>query len=145
MSTFRTSRELNAPPEAVFGAICDPVRLARWWGPKGFTNTFQVFEFQPGGAWVFIMHGPDGTDYPNRSEFLEIVPNVLVRLRHVVPPHFELTITLAPSPAGTLVSWAQAFDSPEVAERVRAIVEYANEQNLDRLTAEVGSDYASGT
>lgn len=141
MSTFRTSRELNAPPEAVFAAISDPARLARWWGPRGFTNTFQVFEFKPGGSWVFTMHGPDGTDYPNRSEFLEIVPDTLVRLRHAVPPHFELAIVLTPCPAGTLVSWAQAFDSPEVAERVRTIVVPANEENLDRLAAEVGATH----
>jgi len=35
---------------------------------------------------------------------------------------------LAASAAGTLVSWAQAFENPEVP---------ANEQNLDRLSAEV--------
>ncbi len=137
MSTFRTSRELHAPPEAVFEAIRDPVRLARWWGPKGFTNTFETFEFSPGGSWVFTMHGPDGTDYPNRSEFLEIVPHALVKLRHVVPPHFELTLALTPCPGGTRVDWTQAFEDPAVAARVRAIVEPANEENLDRLAAEV--------
>lgn len=137
MSTFRTSRELNATPEAVFDAIRDPARLARWWGPKGFTNTFETFVFEPGGAWVFTMHGPDGKNYPNTSEFLEIVPGARVRLRHVVPPHFELTLELAPCPAGTWVNWTQVFDDPEMAERVRAIVVPANEENLDRLAAEL--------
>lgn len=139
MTTFRTSRELNAPPETVFDAIRDPARLARWWGPKGFTNTFETFAFRPGGAWVFTMHGPDGKDYPNTSEFLEIVPCARVRLRHVVPPHFELTLELTPCPVGTRVDWVQTFDDPAVAERVRAIVMPANEENLDRLTAEVDS------
>lgn len=137
MSTFRTSRELQAAPGAVFDAIRDPTRLARWWGPKGFTNTFETFTFEPGGAWVFTMHGPDGKDYPNHSEFLEIVPGARVRLRHVVPPHFELTLELKPCPGGTWVNWTQAFDDPEVAEQVRAIVVPANEENLDRLAAEV--------
>ena len=137
MSTFRTSRELSASPKAIFDAIRDPARLARWWGPKGFTNTFESFAFEPGGAWVFTMHGPDGRPYPNRSEFLEIVPRSRVRLRHVVPPHFELTLELTPCLAGTQVSWTQTFDDPGVAERVRAIVVPANEENLDRLAAEV--------
>lgn len=50
MSTFRTSREFSVTPESVFAAIQDPVRLARWWGPQGFTNTFNTFEFRAGGA-----------------------------------------------------------------------------------------------
>ncbi|MGV8825206.1 hypothetical protein [Methylibium petroleiphilum] len=49
MSTFRTSRELPFSTTTVFGAIRDPQRLARWWGPAGFTNSFQTFEFVPGG------------------------------------------------------------------------------------------------
>lgn len=140
MSTFRTSRELPFPAAAVFGAIRDPQRLARWWGPAGFTNSFQTFEFVPGGRWVFTMHGPDGTNYPNESEFAEIVPGALVRIRHVSPPEFVLSIGLqARGNDRTLVNWEQAFADAQVAERVRHIVEPSNEQNLDRLTAELSA------
>lgn len=139
MSIFRTSREIRASPEAVFAAIQDPARLARWWGPEGFTNTFYTCEIRPGGAWRFTMHGPDGTDYPNESEFLEVVPNSRVRIRHLNSPHFELTISLEASAAGTLLSWFAEFENREFAERMRAFLEGANEQNLDRLEIEVGS------
>jgi hypothetical protein len=140
MSTFRTSRELPFPAAAVFGALRDPRRLARWWGPAGFTNSFQTFEFVPGGRWVFTMHGPDGTNYPNESEFVEIVPGALVRIRHVSPPEFVLSIgLLARGNDRTLVHWEQAFADAQVAERVRHIVEPSNEQNLDRLTAELSA------
>lgn len=44
-----TVREFDAPRERVFEAFTDPARLARWWGPKGFTNTFQEFDLRPGG------------------------------------------------------------------------------------------------
>ncbi|NWJ40625.1 MAG: SRPBCC domain-containing protein [Geothrix sp.] len=138
MSLFRHSRDLPAAPEAVFAAIQDPARLARWWGPAGFTNTFQTFEFREGGSWLFTMHGPDGTDYPNQSEFLEIVPHSMVRIRHVNLPHFELSIALEPSAAGTLVSWIGVFENREFAENMRQFLETANEQNLDRLALEVG-------
>lgn len=121
----------------MFQAIADPLRLARWWGPEGFTNSFQTFEFREGGAWLFTMHGPDGTDYPNQSEFLEILPNARVRIRHVNLPHFELTITLKPFPAGTLLTWVGVFENREFAEQARAFLETANEQNLDRLAREV--------
>ena len=137
MKTFSTSREIPAPVEQVFAAISDPGRLARWWGPAGFTNTFSVCEFKNGGRWSFVMHGPDGHNYPNESVFAEIeVPGKVV-IDHVVEPIFRLTIALAPSAAGTLVSWDQAFENSEVADRVEAIVVPSNEQNLDRLSAEV--------
>lgn len=138
MSTFRTSRILAAPPEAVFAAFRDPVRLARWWGPDGFTNTFHTFEFRRGGAWLFTMHGPDGTDYPNQAEFLEIAPPSLVRIRHLNQPHFDLAISLEAQPAGTLLTWDGIFENREFAETMRAFLEVANEQNLDRLAQEVG-------
>jgi uncharacterized protein YndB with AHSA1/START domain len=139
MSVFRTSRELPAPPESVFAAIQDPVRLARWWGPDGFTNTFHAFEFRNGGSWQFTMHGPDGRDHPNQSEFLEIVPNSLVRIRHVNLPHFELSISLESSAAGTTVGWFGVFEDHAFAENARQFLESANEQNLNRLAHEVGS------
>lgn len=138
MTALRTSRELPASVESVFAAIQDPERVARWWGPAGFTNSFEVFEFKPGGRWKFVMHGPGGKDYRNESEFVEIVPNALVRIRHVSHPHYTLSIALSPTATGTLVSWEQAFDDPKAAAGLRHIVEPANEQNLDRLTAEVG-------
>jgi uncharacterized protein YndB with AHSA1/START domain len=103
VSLFRTSRELPAAPEAVFAAFRDPARLARWWGPDGFTNTIHTFEFRAGGSWEFTMHGPDGHDYPNLSEFLEIVPDSMVRIRHISQPRFELSVSLEATPAGTLV------------------------------------------
>ena len=137
MSTFVTSRSLPAEPAAVFAAIQDPARLAKWWGPSGFANRFDVFEFLPGGRWVFDMIGPDGKIYPNESVFAAIEADRQVVIQHVCEPHFTLTITLEPAPGGTLVRWLQAFADASVARAVRHIVEPANEQNLDRLTAEV--------
>ncbi len=139
MSVFRHSREIPATPESVFSAIQDPARLARWWGPEGFTNTFHTFEFRKGGAWVFTMHGPDGTDYPNQSEFLEIVPPSLIRMKHVNLPLFELSIALEPSATGTLVSWVGVFENREFAENMRQFLEGANAQNMDRLALEVSA------
>ena len=137
MTTFSTSREIRASVDQVFAAISRPDRLARWWGPAGFTNTFAVCDFRKGGRWSFVMHGPDGRDYPNESVFAEIESPTKVVVRHVSEPRFQLTIALAPSAAGTVVSWAQAFENPEMAARLEHLVVPANEQNLDRLSAEV--------
>jgi uncharacterized protein YndB with AHSA1/START domain len=137
MTTFETSREIPVSPEDVFAAFNDPERLARWWGPAGFTNTFKICEFRSGGRWSYVMHGPKGANYPNESVFAEVEPTRKVVVQHVSEPKYRLTITLTPSPAGTVVEWSQAFEKPEVASRIEHIVVPANEQNLDRLTAEV--------
>ena len=137
MTTFTTSRDIAAEPAAVFAAFQDASRLARWWGPAGFTNTFDVCEFQPGGQWKFTMHGPDGNSYPNESVFAEIEPHRKVVIDHVCQPFFRLTVELHPTATGTQLTWAQAFADPAVAEAVRHIVEPSNGQNLDRLAVEV--------
>ncbi|MDQ3231172.1 MAG: SRPBCC domain-containing protein [Pseudobdellovibrionaceae bacterium] len=136
MTTFRTSREIPATVEQVFAAF-NAQRLARWWGPAGFTNTFDVCEFKNGGRWSFTMHGPDGKNYPNENVFAEIEAPKKVVIQHASEPKYRLTITLASSKVGTLVSWSQAFESAAVASRMEHIVVPANEQNLERLEAEV--------
>lgn len=135
---FFHTRIIDAPRERVFRAFAEPARLARWWGPKGFTNTFEVFELRPGGTWRFVMHGPDGTDYPNESVFREVVDPERVVIEHLSEGHhFFLTITFTARDDQTLVGWRQVFDNPEHRDRIASIVLAANEQNLDRLAAEV--------
>ncbi len=138
MYTFSNSRVLAAAPEDVFAAMADPQRLARWWGPAGFSNEFEVCEFREGGRWVFTMVGPDGTRYPNESVFVRIEPGHLLVVDHTVQPLFRLTITLSPLPGGTRLQWDQVFEDAELAKAMVAIIEPANEQNLDRLSCELG-------
>ena len=135
--TFNTSRDIPASVDQVFAAFSDPQRLARWWGPAGFTNTFSVCEFTTGGRWSFVMHGPDGHNYPNESLFAEVEAPSKVVIEHLSAPKYVLTIRLTPSALGTLVSWSQSFESERVGSRLESIVVPANEQNLDRLSAEV--------
>jgi uncharacterized protein YndB with AHSA1/START domain len=137
MRSLTTSRQIAVSPAAIFAAIKDPSRLARWWGPDGFSNHFDQFEFKPGGRWVFSMIGPDGTTYPNEAVFVSIEPDRQLVIDHVCQPLFVLTITLAPSAGGTLLTWDQTFADAAVANALRHICEPANEQNLDRLSADV--------
>lgn len=133
-NVMRTSRVLPFSPAAIYAAFSSPELLAQWWGPEGFTNTFEVFEFKPGGKWKFVMHGPDGNHYPNESVFAQLEPNSKVVIEHICAPLFTLTIKLTPVENGTHVSWEQVFADAATAQAVRSIVELANEQNLDRLT-----------
>lgn len=131
--TMRTSRILPFAPAAIYGAFASPDLLASWWGPQGFANTFEAFEFREGGRWQFVMHGPDGKRYANECIFTRLVPAQQVVIRHSCAPLFTLTVDLAAVSGGTRLDWAQVFDDAETAQAVRAIVEPANEQNLDRL------------
>jgi len=66
-------RTVNAPRELVWQAWTEADQIRQWWGPNGFTTTIHAMDVRVGGVWRFIMHGPDGTDYPNRIVYREIV------------------------------------------------------------------------
>ncbi len=130
-----TERLISASPRQIFAAFEQPDLLAKWWGPDGFSNTFQEFDFKSGGRWTFVMHGPDGTSYPNKSVFREVQPDSQIVIDHVVNPLFTLTVTLTPRGEQTHLCWVQKFETAELAARLRSICEPANEQNLNRLEA----------
>lgn len=67
------TREFNAPRELVWKAMTSPEHVVNWWGPRGFTTTIETMDVRPGGIWKHVMHGPDGTNYPNQSIFKEVV------------------------------------------------------------------------
>ncbi len=67
------TRVLDAPRALVWQMWTDPKHLAQWWGPKGFTNPVCEVDLRPGGALVIHMRAPDGTLYPSRGVFHEIV------------------------------------------------------------------------
>jgi uncharacterized protein YndB with AHSA1/START domain len=131
-----TTRVIPAPRGRVYAAWSDPALLQRWWGPNGFTNTFEVFDLRPGGDWRFVMHGPDGTDYRNHSIFREIRPGELLAFDHLGPMHrFGVRATFYDLGGGTLVRFRMRFTDAAECGRVRAFVAPANEQNFDRLEA----------
>ncbi len=133
-TTFQTERTLPFSPQAVYNAFASADVLAAWWGPEGFTNEFETFEFQVGGRWSFVMVGPDGARYSNQSVFTELKPASRVVIRHDCEPFFTLSVDLKATQDGTHLLWQQVFDDAQIAQAVKAIVEPANEQNLDRLT-----------
>jgi uncharacterized protein YndB with AHSA1/START domain len=67
-------RVLDAPRDVVFKAWTDPMQLAQWWGPKGFTNPVCEVDARPGGKMLIHMQGPDGAVYPMTGVFREVDP-----------------------------------------------------------------------
>ncbi|GAB4368087.1 MAG: hypothetical protein Kow00121_06910 [Elainellaceae cyanobacterium] len=68
------TRVFNAPRELVFKAWTEPKHIEHWWGPKGFTTRVTELDLRPGGQSRYVMIGPDGTEYPVKGVFREIVP-----------------------------------------------------------------------
>lgn len=130
-----SKRLFAAPRERLFAAWSEPEQLKLWWGPTGFTNTFHVFEFHPGGSWNIIMHGPDGADYKNDSVFVEIVRPERIVFDHLSMPHFRMTATFAETEGGTELVWRMDFATAADFERVKGYVVEGNRQNFVRLAA----------
>ncbi len=133
-----STRVFGAPRELVFKAHSDPTWLVHWWGPKGFTNTFQMFDMRPGGFWRFVMHGPDGVGYENESVFVEIVEPERIVFRHLRPIHeFQMTITFVEQDGKTRLEWRMLFPSVAECATVKMYAVDANEQNFDRLEGQL--------
>jgi uncharacterized protein YndB with AHSA1/START domain len=149
------SRLFDAPRELLFDIWSDPKQIAEWWGPTGFTTTTQKFEFHVGGEWKHIMRGPDGTEYPSESVFLEIVrPERIVRThgggKKGEPPSVsaQMTVTFAVEGGKTRVTIHHVFPTVEMREFVvrEHNAEEGARQTLARLAEyvakpEVACDY----
>lgn len=135
------TREFAAPRELVFRAWTEPEHFPRWFGPDGFTITLHEMDVRPGGRARYMMHGPDGTDYPNRLDYQEVVrPERLVYLLGddvSDEPHAEVTVRFdVAEGGGTRVTNRMLF--PTAAERGRVEAFGAVElgyQTLGRLAA----------
>lgn len=72
------SRLFDAPPDLVFELWTTPEHLVRWWGPRNFSSTTEIFEFREGGRYRHLIHGPDGQTYAMSGIFREIVVAKLI-------------------------------------------------------------------
>ena len=111
------SRVFNAPRELVWKVWTEPEHIKQWWGPNGFTNTIFQMDVKPGGVWDFIMHGPDGTDYKNKSVYKEVVKYEKLVYDHVSGPKFQFTVTFKEQGKKTLISIQMLFETVELRDQ----------------------------
>ena len=136
-----TSRELvilrvfNAPRELVWKVWTDPGHIKHWWGPNGFTNTIFQMDVRPGGVWDFIMHGPDGTDYKNKSIYKKVLKYEKLVYDHISGPKFQFTATFKDEGKKTLVSIQMLFETAELRDQTVKTFGAAEglKQNMDKL------------
>lgn len=138
------SRLIDAPRDLVFKAWTSPDHVVQWWGPNGFTTTTSEIDVRPGGVWRYVMRGPDGTDYPNRIDFREVVEPERLVYDHSGdspddPIHFETTVTFEDRDGKTALTMRALFETAAVRDQV--VREYGAEeggkQTLAKLAAYV--------
>ncbi len=138
------SRIYDAPRALVFAAWTDPAQIGKWWGPEGFTTTTRAMEVEVGGVWDYVMHGPDGTDYPGRAVYSEIVKPERLAFSHVggkaQDPHLtcEFLVTFEEDGGRTTVTLRMLFASVEAAGHARDLgAQTGGVESLERLAQEL--------
>lgn len=132
------SRIYDAPVKAVWDAWCDPEQAAKWWGPRGFTLTTHSKDLKPGGHWHYTMHGPDGTDYPNKTIYHQVEKHAKLVYDHGGyddrPPLFRVTVTFEEVKGKTKMEMTMTFATPEIAVESKKFIKKAGgEATWDRL------------
>jgi uncharacterized protein YndB with AHSA1/START domain len=138
-----TTRLIAAPRELVWKALTTPEHLQHFWGPDGFTNTFKTYDLRVGGQALFTMHGPDGTDWPNRFIFLTVDPPHLLRYDHdnggegPVDHKFLGEVELTDEGGKTRIELRMTESSIAARDAIAKYAVEGGQQNLDRLAAYV--------
>lgn len=127
---------IQASPEKVWTAWSDIDRLGQWWGPDGFTITNEHFKFGEGEEWRFTMHGPDGSDYPQKLLFGELLPYERIRYRHLLA-NFDCIVLFDEMFGNTVLSMRLVFaNSEELAHNVAMYhADHGGAETLARLSS----------
>ena len=132
------TRIFNVPNEFIFRAWSEPDHLKNWWGPAGFTNTFNEFDFRVGGKWCFVMHGPDKGNYTNECEFIKIEKPSLIAWKRYSQPIFQVVTTFEEIENNkTKLIFRMLFNTASECEKLKKFVVDKNEENFDRLENEL--------
>lgn len=145
---LKINRVYDAPVKAVWDAWTDPSQVAQWWGPRGFTITTHAKELRVGGFWKYTMHGPDGTNYENKTIYHEVVKHERLVYDHGGnddrPPLFRVTVNFAELKGDrTRMEMTMTLPSPEAAaETARFIKKAGGNSTWDRLAEYLAKESA---
>lgn len=141
--SLSATRVFDAPRELVFDMWTSPAHISNWWGPRGFTTTTKQMDLRPGGRWLFTMHGPDGTDYPNEVDYCEVVRPSRLAYRHGPVPLFVVTVTFEDVDGKTKVTLRTVFESAEVKRKV--VEEVGASEGMNQTLDRFGEQVANAT
>ncbi len=136
---IRITRIYEAPVALVWDAWTDLKQVAQWWGPRGFSITTTSKDLRPGGTWEYVMHGPDGKDWPNFTRYHEVVPQKRLVYDHGASsaddkPMFRVTVEFHDLGVATELDMRMRFSTEAELEQGRAIIKAASGNSTwDRL------------
>ena len=139
------SRIYDAPVKMVWDAWTDPEKVAKWWGPRGFTITTQHKDTRTGGSWNYIMHGPDGVDYVNKTKYLEVEKYSRLVYDHGGnddrAPLFRVTVEFTEVKGQTKMEMTMALATAEAAAETKKFIKKAGgDSTWDRLAEFLSPD-----
>jgi uncharacterized protein YndB with AHSA1/START domain len=132
------TRRFDAPRELVWAAWTDPRQVVLWWGPRGFTTTIHEMDVRARGVWRLTMHGPEGIDYPNRIEFIEVMKPERLVFHHgddSNPQMFHVTTAFIAEGVRTKPVSRMRFKTPEECAETKKFALDGHNSTMDRLTA----------
>ena len=136
------TRFFDAPRRLVFEAMTKPEHLVRWFGPHGWTLAVCQIDFRPGGAWRFVLRGPDGTEMGMRGVYQEITPPegfVSTESFDDYPGESLNTLTFSEKDGKTTFTIAVLYASSEIRDAViRSGMERGAGECYDRLAEHLG-------
>ncbi len=112
------TRLVNAPRELVWEVWTNPEHIRHWWGPSGFYSTIFEMDVRPGGNWEFILHGPDGRDYKNKSVYVIVQKPEKLVYDHVSGPVFRFTALFTEQGDQTQITIQMLFESADLRDKV---------------------------
>lgn len=129
------TRLVNAPRDLVWEVWTNPEHIRHWWGPNGFYSTIFEMDVRPGGNWEFILHGPDGRDYKNKSIYTTVQRPEKLVYDHVSGPVFRFTVLFTEQGDQTQITIQMLFESADLRDKVVKEFNAAEglKQNIDKL------------
>ncbi|MFD8235629.1 SRPBCC domain-containing protein [Streptomyces sp. NPDC059696] len=129
--------ELADEPARVFRELTDPVELARWWGPDGFSTPSAEIDLRPGGAYRIAMQPPEGELFHLVGEYIDVDPPAglayTFRWEDPDPEDRETVVTLSLVGTGVRRSRLILDQGDFVTERRLALHEEGWAQSLGKL------------
>ncbi len=111
--TVHLHRVLRAPPERIYRAFLEPLALAKWLPPRGFTAQVHTLDAKVGAGFrMSFHHFGSGQVHSFHGQYLELTPPT--RLRYTdefedpaLPGVLQVTVDLRAVSCGTELSIAQ--------------------------------------
>jgi uncharacterized protein YndB with AHSA1/START domain len=135
---IKITRVYDAPVKAVWDAWTDPDQVAKWWGPRGFSITTHSKDLKAGGHWNYTMHGPDGTDYPNKTTYYTVDKFKCLVYDHGAnddqPALFRVSVFFNEENGKTHMEMTMTLPTPEAAKQTKKFIKEAGGNSTwDRL------------